>query len=91
MTHSSPTKALQPSVALLPSVSTLIPSSLSCLQPLPVPAANDACSAEAAGAHDISGDGGDRPWLSCGPTSGLNDAGWGSAVRQAAGWDCGNY
>lgn len=35
--------------------------------------------------------GGDRPWLACRPTAGPNDAGWGSAVRQATGWDCGNY
>lgn len=44
-----------------------------------------------AGAHDIRGGGEDMAWLACRPTSGPNDAGWGSAVRQAMGWDCGNY
>ena len=80
----------QSSTALSPS-RALIPSSSSYPQPLPVPETNDAYSARAAGTRDISGGGGDRPWLGCGPTSGPNDAGWGSAVRQAMGWDCGNY
>lgn len=70
--------------------STLTPSSFSYPQPLPVPEKNDAYSSGAAGACDISGGGGDRPSLACRPTSGPNDAGWGSAVRQATGWNCGN-
>lgn len=90
MTHLSSTKALQPSVPLLSSTSTLIPYSLSYPRPLLMLEKNDPYSAGAAGARDISGGGGDRPWLACRPTSGPNDAGWGSAVRQATGWDCGN-
>lgn len=71
MTHLSSTKAQQPSVPLLLSDSTLIPSSLSYPQPLAAPEKNNAYSAAgAAGARDISGGGGDRPWLACGPTSG---------------------
>lgn len=50
--------------------------------------------AGAAGARDISGGGGGGGGQALvgllRPTSGPNDAGSGSAVRQATGWDCGN-
>lgn len=91
VTHSSSTEALQPSVPLpLLITSSLTPSPLSYPQTLSWPEKSYGFSARAVGAHDFRGGGGDRPWLACRPTPGPNDAGWGSAVRQATGWDCGN-
>lgn len=39
----------------------------------------------------LSGGSGDGPRLACRPALGPNDAGLGSAVWQAAGWDCGSH
>lgn len=89
LSHLKP-KLYNPKIPLLLLAFTSTPSSLYFPQPLPVPEKSYEYSAGAAGACDISGSGGDRPWLACGPTSGLDDAGWGSAVRQLTWWDCGS-
>lgn len=86
----TPVSPLLDSFIFYPS-SALTSSPQSYPQCLTEPEENDAYSGEAAGARDISGDGGDRPWLASKPTSGPDDADWGSVVRQATGWNRGNY